>query len=476
MKPILKTYTAFAANLAKLLSPLVEVTLLAGEEQVNVYNRLRQENLPHLAVDQIEFFTINKNQAVKAMRLPLSEEYSVCLLVDISHFEILANFAQQFLKSEQHAPILSSWQQQVDQEINAFLHAEQLSLSALTAVDKRNLLARLQQHDLLHYQDAPQYLIKKLSISRATFYNYLKAATQMQALEVHQVDSFTDEPFSGNPAGVVLEADGLSDGLMKKIAREMNLSETAFMLQSSVADIRLRYFTPSGAEVKFCGHSTVAALYMLAHRGLRGITEPGQYELTIEANVGLVPARIAVQTDAGVTVSFQTPAVELKKSTISPTELAHVLSIPLACLDQDLPICYERINQDLYVRVNSLQALGELQINQKTAKQFAQEHDIVAYVLFCTETVAKDHHIHMRCFAPAVGIPEDPFTGSVLGGLAQYLLDHHLLPAKTKIIKVEQGHFIARPGFVELDLQTSTPHAFWVKAKARHFFSTEIEL
>ena len=476
MKTVPGIYETLAANIAQILAPLVEVTLFSGNEEIKVYNRLRQEALPFLTLNQIEFLSINKTQSVKAIRLALSETHSLSLVVDISHFEVLAQFAQQFLQKPQDEKSTFSWQQTLDAEITQFLAKEQLTLSALTAIEKRNLLAQLQQQDLLQYQDAPQYLMKKLTISRATFYNYLKAAQQIKALEVHQVDSFTDEPFSGNPAGVVLEADELSDALMKKIAREMNLSETAFMLKSERADVRLRYFTPSGAEVKFCGHSTVASLYMLAHRSLRGITKPGSYDLTIEANVGIVPARIEVQKDAGVIVSFQTPTVELVKSEITHQLLAEVLSIPLTCLDQSLPICYERVNQDLYVRVNSLTALGELHINQKTAKQFAQEHDIVAFVVFCTQAMAKDHDIHMRCFAPAVGIPEDPFTGSVLGGLAEYVLENQLVAPRTKSIKVEQGHFIARPGFVELSLQAETPHAYWVRAKARHFFSTEISL
>jgi predicted PhzF superfamily epimerase YddE/YHI9 len=81
----------------------------------------------------------------------------------------------------------------------------------------------------------------------------------------------------------------------------------------------------------------------------------------------------------------------------------------------------------------------------------------------------------MRCFAPAVGIPEDPFTGSVLGGLALYITRNKLIPAKVKTVRIEQGHFMSRPGYVDLKLGTAH-EAPLVIAKARHFFSTEIHL
>lgn len=84
--------------------------------------------------------------------------------------------------------------------------------------------------------------------------------------------------------------------------------------------------------------------------------------------------------------------------------------------------------------INSLDNLGEIQIDQKSAKQFAEQHHIVAFTLLCTKGFSKNSHIHIRCFAPAVGIPEDPFTGSVLGVLAAYEVQNKLLNTKDKII------------------------------------------
>ena len=188
------------------------------------------------------------------------------------------------------------------------------------------------------------------------------------------MDSFTDEPFSGNPAGVVLEADKLSEVMMKKIAREMNLSETSFVLTSKKADIKLRYFTPTGSEVKFCGHSTVGALYMLAHKKMLGMDKPGRYELTVEAKIGVIPAAITLKADQSITIEFHTPKIELIASEITHEEVAKALGIPLESIDLQQPIMFEKNNQDLYVTIASLKQLGQLQVDQKLAKQFAEKH------------------------------------------------------------------------------------------------------
>src|ERR1700733_1589477 len=92
----------------------------------------------------------------------------------------------------------------------------------------------------------------------------------MRVYKIHHIDSFTNVMFGGNPTVTVLNADSLTDEEMKKIAREMNLSETGFVLSSQKADFRLRFFTPPGDEIKFCGHATVGALCAIAREGLFG--------------------------------------------------------------------------------------------------------------------------------------------------------------------------------------------------------------
>jgi PhzF family phenazine biosynthesis protein len=470
-------FQALAESLAKMLAPFGEVAIVdKNQQEIDIYNRLTNDLLPNAEPYQQIHLTINKNQQAKLMLIPITPTYSLRLLLKTQAFSELNSLLQQFLFTAEEQRTILPWQQTVDQLIQEYLQQNHVTLSGLSNQDKRSIIKTLHGQGFFKYQDATNYLAAKLSVSRATIYNYLNQASQLQSLQIHQVDAFTDEPFSGNPGGVVLDANNLSDTMMKKIAREMNLSETAFVLHSKKADIKLRYFTPSGAEVKFCGHSTVATLYMLAHNKILG-EKLGRYELTIEAKVGIIPAAVTVKADDNITIEFRTPKITLINSKFSHQEIAEALGMPLAMINQHQPIMFEKTNQDLYLVINTLRELGKLQIDQKSAKQFAEKNNIVVFTLLCNETLAHNNHIHMRCFAPAVGIPEDPFTGSVLGGLAQYLTQNHLVDKRTHRLRIEQGHFIERPGIVELDISPSSKYNTpLVIAKARHFFSTEINL
>ncbi|HEX4044044.1 MAG TPA: PhzF family phenazine biosynthesis isomerase [Gammaproteobacteria bacterium] len=471
-------YQQLAESLANLFAPLAEVALLDAEDGViSVFNRLTHDKIANLSAKQPTVLFINKMRQAKALKIPLEAGYALRLIVEVTFFEALQTFLNQFLIAQEKTTDAFNWQQLVEQTIADYLQTQQTCLSALSAAEKRALILLIQEKDLFRYQEASKYLASKLNVSRATIYNYLKQASQFKLIEVHQVDAFTDEPFSGNPAGVVLEADTLSDIMMKKIAREMNLSETSFLFTSKKADFKLRYFTPIGAEVKFCGHSTVGALYMLAHKKMLGMNKPGRYTFNLETQLGILPVTISLKTDKSITIQFATPKIMLVPSKITHTELAQALGIPLEVINLDKPIMYEKNNQDLYVTITRLKQLGELHIDHKSAKQFAEKHQIVAFALLCPETIAAGNHIHMRCFAPAVGIPEDPFTGSVLGGLSAYITQNHLLDKNISLIRVEQGHFMSRPGFVDMQLDNSKTNASpLIIAKARHFFSTQINL
>ena len=223
-------YKNLAESLAHLFSPQVEVALYDFHDQmVCIFNRLTREVITKIepAKHPVKLI-INKTKQVKAMIVPLENGYYLRLLVDISLFESLQSFLQRYLL-ETTEKESGDWQQIVDNLISHYLEQHKITLTALSSREKRALILLIHEKNLFRYQDATKYLAGKLEVSRATIYNYLKQASELKSLEVHQVDSFTDEPFSGNPAGVVLEADKLSDVMMKIIAREMNLSEHAHL-------------------------------------------------------------------------------------------------------------------------------------------------------------------------------------------------------------------------------------------------------
>lgn len=473
-----KIYCTLAESLAKLFSPMAEVALFnSQDEMLCIFNRLTNETIDKIEPNIPTKLLLNKKQSAKAMIIPLEQGYYLRLIVEVHLFASLQNLLQQYLLECPKDRVANNWQQLVDNVITNYLQQHKTTLTALSAKEKRALVLLLHEKDLFRYQEASKYLASKIQVSRATIYNYLNQANQFKSLEVHQVDAFTDEPFSGNPAGVVLEADGLDDATMKRIAREMNLSETSFLLSSNKADIKIRYFTPNGAEVKFCGHSTVGALYMLAHKKMLGIEKPGHYKISLEAKIGILSAAITLEADQTITIQFQAPDVDLVSSKITHEELAEALDIPINAINLQKPVMFEKNNQDIYITINTLKQLKELHVDQKSAKQFAEKHNIIAYALLCNQTLSKNSHIHMRCFAPAVGIYEDPFTGSVLGGLGVYITKNKLIDKHLKIIRVEQGHFIARPGYVDLKLNPSNiAKPPLIIAKAHHFFSTKINL
>jgi PhzF family phenazine biosynthesis protein len=117
-------------------------------------------------------------------------------------------------------------------------------------------------------------------------------------ISVKQVDAFTEIPLTGNPAGVVLKADGLSDRQMQMIAREMSVPETAFILPPSIpgADLRIRWFTPT-VEVPLCGHATVASFHALAEDNMYGMELPGSYTFRLETKSGILPVEVTKNPD-----------------------------------------------------------------------------------------------------------------------------------------------------------------------------------
>jgi predicted transcriptional regulator YheO len=200
-------YTNLAEALANLLAPMVEVALFKQQDElVCVFNRLTKDAVPLLMPNQVTKLLINKNQHAKALVAPLTQRYYLRLIADTALFESLQGFLQQYLITPSvKATETIHWQQVVDQLINKYLQEHQTTLAALNTREKRALILLLHDNDIFRYQDASKYLANKIQVSRATIYNYLNQASQFKALEVHQVDAFTDEPFSGNPAGVVLE-------------------------------------------------------------------------------------------------------------------------------------------------------------------------------------------------------------------------------------------------------------------------------
>ncbi|HTP12258.1 MAG TPA: PhzF family phenazine biosynthesis protein [Bacteroidota bacterium] len=279
----------------------------------------------------------------------------------------------------------------------------------------------------------------------------------MKTYRVKHVDAFTVHPFSGNPAGVVLDAKGLSDVEMQLLAREKNLPETAFVLPSTSkdADLQIRWFTPA-AEVPLCGHATIAGFHALAEEGLEGMSTQGQHYFKLQTKSGILSIRVE-KNFQGTTIEFELPLPAFRVRKTGMGELLKPLGLKQSDLDARFPVVSESY---LYIPVRKLKRLLDLAPDFAGLKTVCQKAKLIGVCVFSLETVEKSSAIHSRFFAPAVGINEDPVTGSANGPLGVYL-SQFVLPQGVKVVSREladgriefvgeQGFALNRPGHVKI--------------------------
>lgn len=295
----------------------------------------------------------------------------------------------------------------------------------------------------------------------------------MTKVTLAHVDAFTDHMFGGNPAGVVPEASTLHEEQMQNIARELNLSETAFVFPSTTADFRLRFFTPI-SEIKFCGHATVASLHFLSQQGYFNMHEPGVYSFKVETNAGVLKMSVNKKGNDDIAIQFESPKIDLVVTSYTHKLIAKELGLNISYLDQTKPIMLERTNQYLYFCAKSLPDLGKITYDLQKAKRFCQIEKVNLFCVLTTETFDPANQAHSRVFVPEMGIAEDPVTGSSAGGLVTYLTVNGILPPNLDFIGLEQGHFMQRAGGMKVKLERDgKDYSATIYARAVTVFSTD---
>jgi PhzF family phenazine biosynthesis protein len=258
------------------------------------------------------------------------------------------------------------------------------------------------------------------------------------------VDAFTTEPTAGNAAGVVPDADGLSAEQMQAIARELAVSETAFLHSTGSADRRIRYFTPT-QEVALCGHATIASH---AHLFEEGVIGRGTH--TLETNVGVL--EIEIGDDDRVWMTQDQPTV--RRIDLDWAEVGDALGIdPAAFRDvaADLsPASASTGLPFLMVPVNFLEHLGNADPDFAKIEALAAAHDAVGVYVYTFDALGADSTLHGRCFVPGAGVPEDPVTGTASGACGAYLRHVGAFDDLPDEMTFEQGHFVDRPGEVSV--------------------------
>ena len=255
---------------------------------------------------------------------------------------------------------------------------------------------------------------------------------------VLRYSAFTTDPSGGNPAGVVLDAGGLSDDAMRRIAADVGYSETAFLLPRADGELDVRYFSPL-AEVSFCGHATIAA--MVAHARRQG---PGDFVLHTQAG------RVRVTVDAGfiATLTSVPPRVEA----LDAADLDSVLGTlrwQRDDLDPVLPpaVAYAGAWHPV-IAVASRARLADLHYDFDALAALMASRDWTTINLVWREDA---HTLHARNPFPPGGVVEDPATGAAAAALGAYLAGQDQLPDDRRFT-IHQGHDLGCPSVLRVDV------------------------
>ena len=261
----------------------------------------------------------------------------------------------------------------------------------------------------------------------------------MRSRPIYKVDAFTRQPLQGNPAGVVPFGRGLSDEEMVAVARELNFTETAFVMPSRAADLKLRFYTPT-QEVPFCGHALVASLALLRELGEVPV-KADHARVRVETSAGTVSVEI-VRDEEGFRIDMTQVPPAFRPFAEDVDHLLDVLGASSDDLREDLPVELAFTGLwHLLVPLTSLDALDGLLPDLRALAALNREVGALTTHVFVEEGDA----IHCRDFAPAAGIDEDPVTGSASGALGAYLLRHDRIRAEVPITMI-QGESCGRPG------------------------------
>jgi len=259
------------------------------------------------------------------------------------------------------------------------------------------------------------------------------------------LDVFTDRPFAGNPLAVVLEAEGLETDAMQAIAREFSHPETVFVFAPADARTRarVRIFTPA-RELPFAGHPTVGTAVLLA---LRDHAAAGS-DLVLEEVIGLVRCTLESVGDGGGGARFALPQLPAKAG---PAADAAVIAAALSLAPGEIDGGASRWSAGIPLTFVPLAGLAAAARCRPDAAKFAAAFPDGAAYVFCSETAEPGHHFHVRMFAPGLGVPEDPATGSAAAAFAGLLAPR--LPDGTHAIVIEQGYEMGRPSLIRLAAQ-----------------------
>ncbi|MDH6140548.1 PhzF family phenazine biosynthesis protein [Kitasatospora sp. GP30] len=261
--------------------------------------------------------------------------------------------------------------------------------------------------------------------------------------------AFTTDPAGGNKAGVVPDADGLTDRQMLGIAAELGYPETAFLTALSEGErrYRVRYFAPA-MEVPFCGHATIAAAVAVAERS-------GPGELVFETNAGTVPVAVAAGPDGVLRATLT--SVEPHTAEIAPAELTEALAALRWSADELDPTLPPRVAyagaRHLVLAAGTRERLAELDYDVERLTTFMTAHQLITLQLVWPASATV---YHVRDPFPVGGVFEDPATGAAAAAFGAYLRELGRVPEEAELT-LHQGEDMGSPGELRVELHAGDP-------------------
>jgi trans-2,3-dihydro-3-hydroxyanthranilate isomerase len=271
--------------------------------------------------------------------------------------------------------------------------------------------------------------------------------------EFYIVDVFAEERYAGNQLGVFRNAEVLSDVLMQRIAKEMNYSETTFILTEKDNDggFDVRIFTPE-EELPFAGHPTLGTAFVIQQEILK---EPVE-KVVLNLKVGQIPVTFSYKQDMpDILWMKQKPPVF--GSEVDKGQMARSLNLEETAIDENFPI--QEVSTGIPFLIVPLKSLDQLKKAKVDFPKFMEQVENIqakAPLLFCPEARENRNDLSVRVFVDYYGIPEDPATGSANGCLAGYLTKHRYFGQNRVDVRVEQGHEIGRPSLLYLKTEEKT--------------------
>lgn len=284
----------------------------------------------------------------------------------------------------------------------------------------------------------------------------------MNPYTYYVVDVFAEEKYAGNQLAVFRNAHSLSDSKMQQIAKEINYSETTFILsdeeQKGGYDVRI--FTPEN-EVPFAGHPTLGTAFILQ----KEIIKKPIKQVVLTLKVGQIPVTFTYSNETVETLWMKQIEPEFYQ-TFDSRLISEILSIEPSKIDDKFPI--EEVSTGLpfiIVPLKSLNAVKQARIAKEKYYKLIENTRAKGILVFCPEPYNKENDLNVRVFVDYYGIPEDPATGSANGCLAGYLVKNSYFGEDSINIRVEQGYEIKRPSLLYLKAQEDEGITIYVGGK-----------